>query len=242
MDKPHILIPIPVQDTERRRYTMGKNYVNSLVACGAVPILLPTVLDQRTWRAMYEAADGVLLSGGGDVDPARYGEPRHETTDDVDPERDAVEIALTQWALQDDKPLFAICRGIQVLNVALGGSLIQDLPSQWGNAVHHNGNYDGLKRHEVAHEVRVEPNTRIAQIIGSGGVGVNSFHHQALKHIAAGLVVTSRADDGIVESVEVPDRRYFVGVQWHPEEMAFGREDMMHLFRSFVVACAPRAS
>lgn len=242
MDKPHILIPIPVQDAERRRYTMGKNYVNSLVACGAVPILLPTVLDQRTWRAMYEASDGVLLSGGGDVDPARYGEPRHETTDDVDPERDAVEIALTQWALQDDKPLFAICRGIQVLNVALGGSLIQDLPSQWGNAVHHNGNYDGLKRHEVAHEVRVEPNTRIAQIVGSGSLGVNSFHHQALKRIAAGLVVTSRADDGIVESVEVPDRRYFVGVQWHPEEMAFGREDMMHLFRTFAAACAPRAS
>ncbi len=242
MGSPSILIPIPIQDPEKRRFTLGKNYVNSLVACGGVPILLPTVVSPGAWRAMYEAADGVLLSGGGDVDPALFQEVRHEKTDGVDRARDEVEMMLARWALQDDKPMFAICRGIQVVNVALGGSLIQDLPLQWGDAVSHNGNYSGFERHEVAHDVCVEPGTHIAQIVGPGNVGVNSFHHQALKRVADGLVVTSRSPDGIVESVEFPGKRYYIGVQWHPEEMAFGREDMMRLFRTFVETCAGSCS
>lgn len=238
MNNPRILIPIPIQDTEKRRFTLGKNYVNSLVACGAIPILLPTVVAPEAWRAVYESADGVLLSGGGDVDPALFGEPAHEKTYGVDRERDTMEMALARWALQDDKPLFAICRGIQVMNVALGGSLIQDLPSQCGSAVPHDGNYSGFERHAVAHAVCIEPGTHIAQIMGPGEVGVNSFHHQALKDVAKGLVVTSRAPDGVVESVEFPGKRHYIGVQWHPEEMAAGREDMMRLFRTFVEACA----
>ncbi|MCS6847967.1 MAG: gamma-glutamyl-gamma-aminobutyrate hydrolase family protein [Anaerolineae bacterium] len=237
MNSPRILIPIPIQDPEKRRFTLGKNYVNSLVACGAIPILLPTVVAPEDWRTIYESADGVLLSGGGDVDPALFGEPAHEKTYGVDRERDEVEMALARWALQDDKPLFAICRGIQVMNVALGGSLIQDLPSQWGSAVPHDGNYNGFERHAVAHPVCIEPGTHIAQIMGPGEVGVNSFHHQALKDVADGLIITSRAPDGIVESVEFPGKRHYIGVQWHPEEMAAGREDMMRLFRTFVEAC-----
>jgi len=149
-----------------------------------------------------------------------------------------VEMALARWALQDDKPMFAICRGIQTVNVALGGSLIQDLPSQWGDAISHNGNQLGLERHEVAHTVCIEPGTCLARIVGAGDVGVNSFHHQALKRVAEGLIVTSRAPDGVVESVEFPGKRHYIGVQWHPEEMTADREDMMRLFRSFVEACA----
>ena len=238
MESPRVLVPVPVQDPEKRRFTLGKNYVNSLVAGGAIPILLPTVVALEDWRAVYESADGVLLSGGGDVDPALFGEPRHEKTDGIDRQRDEVEMALARWALQDDKPMFAICRGIQTVNVALGGSLIQDLPSQWGDAVLHNGSQLDLARHEVAHAVCVEPGTRLAQIVGAGEVGVNSFHHQALKRVAEGLIVTSHAPDGVVESVEFPGKRYYIGVQWHPEEMAADREDMMRLFRTFVEACA----
>ncbi len=240
MNSPRILIPTPIQDPEKRRFALGKNYVNSLVACGAIPVLLPTVVSLESWRAMYESADGILLSGGGDVDPARFGELPHEKTYGVDPERDEVEMALARWALQDDKPLFAICRGIQVVNVALGGSLIQDLPSQRGGDVPHDGTANGFARHQVAHTVRVEPGTHIAQIIGPGELEVNSFHHQALKRIADGLVVTSRSPDGVVESVELPGKRYYIGVQWHPEEMAADREDMMRLFCIFVEACAHR--
>jgi putative glutamine amidotransferase len=241
---PRVLIPTPIQDNERRRFSMGKNYILSLIACGAIPIMLPTDLDEGAWRAMYREADGVMLTGGDDVDPAAFGEGKHEKTDGVDAVRDRIEFLLSRWAVEDDKPLFAICRGIQAMNVGLGGALIQDLPSQWGDKVHHNGNYDGLKRHEVAHTVCIEPGSRISQIMTSGDVGVNSFHHQAIKRVAGGLIVTSRAPDGIIESVEMPDKRFYIGVQWHPEEMALGRDDadqirMMRLFASFVDACKP---
>ncbi|MCS7056108.1 MAG: gamma-glutamyl-gamma-aminobutyrate hydrolase family protein [Thermoflexales bacterium] len=237
MDRPRILIPIPIQDPEQRRFTLGKNYVNSLVMCGAIPILLPTSVAPEAWRAVYESADGVMLSGGGDVDPALFGEEAHQETYGVDRERDDMEIALARWALQDDKPLFAICRGIQVMNVAFGGSLIQDLPSQLKSDIPHDGNYNGFERHAVAHAVRIEPGTHISRIMGAGEVGVNSFHHQALKDVADGLVVTSRAPDGVIESVEFPGKRYYIGVQWHPEEMADRRDDMLSLFRTFVEAC-----
>ena len=240
MDKPIIVVPIPVQDAEKRRYSMGKNYVRSLVECGAVPILLPTSVDTASLRAMYEQAGGVLLSGGGDADPAFYGETKHPTTDDIDLERDNTEMTLARWALEDDKPTFAICRGVQVMNVALGGTLIQDIPDQWSPhasmVLEHRGHKISATRDQVLHEVCIDPNTRIAGILGAGNVGVNSFHHQALKRVADHLVVTSRAPDGIIESVEVPDRHWYVGVQWHPEDMTAGRADMMALFKSFVDA------
>lgn len=236
--KPRILIPTPIQDQERRRYALGKNYVRSLIACGAVPILLPTSLDLAEWRELYAGADGVLLSGGGDVDPRSFGEEKHAATGDVDAERDQVEIALAQWALEDDRPLFAICRGVQVMNVALGGTLIQDIPSQHDTRIEHRGHAVGAAREQVLHEVCIEPGSRIAEVFGPGNVGVNSFHHQALKAVGEGLIVTSRAPDGIVESVERRDRRYYLGVQWHPEEMTADRDDMHALFASFVAACS----
>lgn len=234
--RPRILIPIPVQDAEKRRYTLGKNYVRSLVACGATPILLPTSLDHAAWRDVYAEADGVLLTGGGDVEPSIFGEEKHPTTDDINLERDDIEIALARWTLEDDKPMFAICRGIQVVNVALGGSLIQDIPSQYDQRIEHRGSAIGAARDQVLHEVCIEPGARITEIFGAGNVGVNSFHHQAIKAMGDGLLVTSRAQDGIIESVELPGRRYYLGVQWHPEDMTAGREDMLALFQSFVDA------
>jgi putative glutamine amidotransferase len=236
--RPRILIPTPIQDAERRRYTLGKNYVRSLIACGAVPILLPTSLDLDAWRELYAGADGVMLSGGGDVDPDLFSQARHPATGDVDAERDRVEIALSRWALEDDKPLFAICRGIQVMNVALGGSLIQDIPTLHGAQIEHRGSAIGAAREQVLHDVCIEPGSRIAEVFGPGDVGVNSFHHQALQAVGDQLIVTSRARDGIIESVECRDRHYYLGVQWHPEEMTAGRSDMHALFASFVEACS----
>jgi putative glutamine amidotransferase len=238
MSKPLILLPTPVQDPEMRRFAMGKNYVRSLIACGAVPMLLPTGLDMHSLRELYEQSDGVLLSGGSDIDPAFFGEERHPETYGIDAERDLAEVTLTRWAIQDDKPAFSICRGIQVVNVALGGSLIQDIPTQWPapNTLEHRGHKIGAARDEVLHPVCVELNCRLASIIGAGDVGTNSFHHQAVGRVGEGLVITSRAPDGIIESVEAPDKRWFVGVQWHPEEMTAGRADMMALFQSFVHA------
>jgi putative glutamine amidotransferase len=178
-----------------------------------------------------------MLTGGGDVDPSLFGEAAHPATYEVDRQRDEMEIALARWALRDDKPLFAICRGIQVMNVALGGSLVQDLPTQWPNALPHSGSQHGLPRHEAAHSVTIEPDTRLARILGATRVPVNSFHHQAINRLAEGLRIVARADDGVIEAVEAPHRRYYLGVQWHPEDMAPERADMMRLFREFVAAC-----
>jgi len=240
MSSPRVLIPVPVQDSERRRFSLGKNYVNNLVAAGGMPVLIPTTANVLAdWRVLYEYADGVMLTGGGDVDPALFGEPAHPTTYGVDRQRDEMEMALVRWALQDDKPLFAICRGIQVMNVALGGSLIQDLPTQWANALPHSGEQHGLPRHAAAHSVSVEPGTRLARVLDTDQqVEVNSFHHQAINRLAEGLRVVARATDGVIEAVEFPAKRYYLGVQWHPEEMAPECANMMRLFSEFVVACS----
>ena len=244
MSKPRILIPTPIQDADKLRFTMRATYVRSMIAGGGIPILVPVSIDLATLRELYDESDGVLLTGGDDVDPARFDEAPHEKTAGIDLLRDEVEIAMTQWAAQDDKPLFAICRGIQVLNVALGGSLVQDIPSQWAtqnaHPLSHDGNYYGPSRDGVHHMVHVEPDSLLATILGAGDVGTNSFHHQAVGRVAEGLVVTGRSSDGVIEAVEMPGRRFLLGVQWHPEEMTLQRDDMLRLFRDFVVAARVR--
>jgi putative glutamine amidotransferase len=236
MSKPQILIPTPIQDKDKLRFTMRATYINSIIAGGGVPVLAPVNLDENTLHDLYATADGVLLTGGDDVNPAHFGETAHAKTSGIDPDRDSAEFWLTRWAAADNKPLFAICRGIQAMNVALGGTLVQDIPSQWRNPITHDGNYYGPTRDEIHHDVCVEPHTQLAQMLGAGDVGTNSFHHQALKRVADGLVVTARAKDGVIEAVEMPDHRFFVGVQWHPEEMAATRANMLRLFQTFIAA------
>jgi putative glutamine amidotransferase len=236
MNKPLILIPTPVQDEQRRSFSMGRGYIASLIAAGGVPVMAPVTLEERELRVLYESSAGVMLAGGGDVDPAEYGEARHEKTWGVDTDRDRTEFSLSRWVVADNKPLLGICRGIQSLNVALGGSLVQDIPSQLETQVQHNGHYEKAARHEVLHTVRVEPGSQAEKILANQEVGVNSFHHQAVKRLADGFVITSRALDGVIEGIEMPGKRYVVGVQWHPEEMSAVRADMLNLFVSFITA------
>lgn len=238
MSQPRILVPTPVQDSERRRFSMGQGYVQSVIAAGAVPLLIPTTLDIGTLRELYQSCDGVLLTGGDDVDPVLFGEETHPKTEGIDRVRDDVEIAMSQWAVDDDKALFAICRGIQVMNVAFGGSLIQDVPSQYASKVdvRHHGRYEAANRATVLHNVCVEPNSKLASMVGAGDVGVNSFHHQAANRVGDGLMVTARSKDGLIEALELPNHRFFVGVQWHPEEMTQARPDMLQLFKTFVAS------
>jgi putative glutamine amidotransferase len=240
--KPVILVPIPIQDEEKRRFTIGRNYVRSIIEAGGVPVLAPVTVDAESLRSLYDSADGVLLTGGADLDPSVFGEALHPLTKGVDPDREAAETLLARWAVADDRPMLCICRGVQQLNVVLGGSLIQDIPSQHKTDLEHSAGKLSPARDYVAHSICVEPRSQLGRALGlgeaGGEVGVNSFHHQALKRVADGLQVTSRAPDGIVESVEMPDRRFVVGVQWHPEEMSAGRADMLNLFVSFVTAAA----
>ena len=240
--KPLILVPVPIQDEEKRRFTLGRNYVRSINDAGGVPVMVPVTIDAESLRSLYDSADGVMLTGGADLDPAVFGEEPHPLTKGVDADRESAETLLARWAVDDDKPVLGICRGVQQLNVALGGSLIQDIPSQQPSTLEHSAGKLSPARDYVAHTICVEPHSRLAEALGlgeaGGEVGVNSFHHQALKRVSDRLQITSRATDGIIESVEMPDRRFVVGVQWHPEEMSAGRADMMRLFVSFVTAAA----
>jgi putative glutamine amidotransferase len=210
---------------------------------GAAPLLIPNLTDKTLLRTFYDLFDGLLLSGGEDVDPAHYGEARHEKCGPVSPDRDEVELTLTRWAIVEGKPLLAICRGIQVLNVALGGSLYQDIQAQVQGAGKHDWRA-GTPRNDLSHTVMVVPQTRLAHILGAlNSPGplywVNSLHHQAIKDVAPGLTVAARAPDGIVEAVEVEGHPFAIGVQWHPEELAADSMDVraQRMFDALVEAC-----
>jgi putative glutamine amidotransferase len=183
----------------------------------------PRVIDQSMAVAdALTGVDGLLLTGGGDVDPARYGEAPHLKLDDVDPARDEFEIALIAAARARDLPIFAICRGVQVLNVAAGGTLVQDIPSEVTGALKHSLDVPPHPPYELAHEVWVDKDSLLAKLLGDRLVGsdtcdVNSRHHQAVKTVGAGYRVSATAPDGVIEAIEDPAARFCLGVQWHPE-------------------------
>lgn len=195
------------------------------------------VYEQDPPDAVVTRHGGVLLLGGSDVDPAWYGEDMHPATEVVAAPRDAYEIALVQAAVAHDLPIFAICRGIQLMNVALGGNLIQDIPTQVIQPLDHHPDGDPAM---IGHYVEVVPDTTVAALLAGelerdGYCAVNSRHHQALNRVAPGLKVTARAVDGVVEAVERPASRFCVGVQWHPE--SFWRDGRFQgLFRGFLAA------
>jgi putative glutamine amidotransferase len=194
-----------------------RDYVASLERAGAeVRELTP---GRDALPAALDGCDGVLLTGGADVDPAEYGDAARHPTVELAPERDAYELLLARLALSRDLPLLAICRGAQVLNVAAGGTLIQDLPSQHPTTLSHAVTEPG---NAIAHDVTVAPNTCLALLLaGPHGDGqrlpVNSRHHQSVKDTAPGFIVSATAPDGVIEAIEKPDARFCVGVQWHPE-------------------------
>jgi putative glutamine amidotransferase len=220
----------------RPRLGQNQTYIEALVRAGAAPPLIPHLADGVLLRALYERLDGVLLSGGDDVDPVHYGEGRHEKCGTITPERDETELALARWAIEDGKPLLAICRGIQVLNVALGGSLYQDIQAQAPGAGRHDW-YPNFPRDLLSHPVSITPQTRLACIVDTASLPVNSLHHQAVKAVAPGLIVAARAPDGIVEAVEAEGHPFAVGVQWHPEELVGSDLRARRLFDALVAAC-----
>jgi putative glutamine amidotransferase len=224
--------------TDSRPKRLGQNvsYLDALTGAGAAPVLVPNLGDLELLRAVYERLDGLLLSGGVDIHPSYYGEPIHEKCGQISSERDETELPLTRWAIQDGKPVLAICRGIQVLNVALGGSLYQDIEAQVPGAEKHDWHATPSRDH-LAHSVTVAPETRLAGILSVTYLPVNSMHHQAIKDVAPGLAVVARAPDGIIEAVEAPDHPFALGVQWHPEELATTDAHAQHLFEALVAAC-----
>jgi putative glutamine amidotransferase len=181
---------------------------------------------------VLDSVAGLVLTGGEDVDPARYGEQRHEKVRSVNAARDATEAALIEEARARGKPVLAICRGIQILNVALGGTLVQDIPSECRTNIDHD---DEGARTSRTHDVDIEPGSLIAKAVGAEHVSVNSFHHQSVKRVADGMRVTARSPDGVIEGIESTDDDWWaMGVQWHPEEMTDSAEPWDRgLFKAF---------
>jgi putative glutamine amidotransferase len=220
----------PDGDTSRVRLTAA--YVTALERAGLVPLIVPPLSSAEAAASVLDSVAGLVLTGGEDVDPARYGEKRHEKIRSVNPARDATEAALIEEARARRTPVLAICRGIQILNVALGGTLVQDIASQCETTIDHDS--EGARTSRT-HEVEIDPDSLIAEAVGAEHVTVNSFHHQSLKRVADGLRVTARSPDGVIEGIESTDEDWWVmGIQWHPEEMTESAEPWDRgLFKAF---------
>jgi putative glutamine amidotransferase len=241
MQKPLIIVAGHLEAHSKYSPIYGEKqaYIQAVIQAGGLPLIVAPNLPADDLQRLIALADGFLLCGGGDVEPIRYGGEACARLTGLDPQRDLFELQLLQDVLKADKPLLAICRGVQVLNVALGGTLICDIASQLPQAAKHDY-FPGYKRDLVVHEVSIQANTLLAEALGVKKVGTNSLHHQALDKVAPGLVVSARANDGVIEGVEMPSKRFVLGVQWHPECMPESPV-MQHLFEAFIAACSGKA-
>ena len=216
------------------RLQLNLDYTAAVSAAGGLPLVLPLDLEPPHALAVIDA---LLLTGGGDIDPARYGAPTvHPETYGVSSTRDSFEIALIQHAIALDLPILAICRGLQVLNVALGGTLIQHIPDAIPQALNHRQHELGIPVDQPAHPIRVVPDTLLARILGTPSLMVNSYHHQAIDCPAPGLVITAYAPDGVIEAAELPSATFVVAVQWHPERLFRSHPTHHALFTALVQA------
>ncbi|HIE39457.1 MAG TPA: gamma-glutamyl-gamma-aminobutyrate hydrolase family protein [Anaerolineales bacterium] len=216
-------------------YAVPQTYVGAVRKAGGIPLLLPPAFAEEGAEVLLARLDGLLLSGGGDLAAEWYGGEESPLLERVDRERDRAELALARTALRIGKPVLAICRGIQVLNVAMGGTLYADIPTQVPGALPHRP-AQGQPPKASAHLVHLTPGSRLAGILGLERMMVNSFHHQAVERVGEGLAVVARAPDGIVEGVERPDHPFCLGVQWHPEMAIGNQEGMARLFQALVQA------
>ena len=215
-------------------------YLDSVRRAGGEPILLDWTDDPVAVEWYVTRCSGILFTGGDDVDPARYGQQPHEKLGSVTPERDTFELLLAEEALRQRKPIFAICRGCQLINIALGGTLWQDIPSQRPSETPHRPDVFGPEGFaKLLHSVQPAAGTRFAAIVGEETLAVNSLHHQAVDTPGKGLLVVAAADDGLAEAIELSEADYpfFVGVQWHPEHLSASEPRQQALFDAFVAAC-----
>lgn len=220
-------------------YGQKEAYINAITRAGGMPLIVSPNLPKEDLSRLIALGDGFLLCGGGDVEPSRYGGQTCGRLSGVDLPRDQFEIDLIHALLQADKPLLAICRGVQVLNVALGGTLICDIGTELPQAGKHDY-YPKYARDLVAHEVTIEPHTLLAKALGINKIGTNSIHHQALNKPGEDLLVSARSEDKLIEAVEMPSKRFVLGLQWHPECMPDSPQ-MQHLFAAFISACVALA-
>lgn len=213
---------------------LATHYIRAILEAGGMPVLIPNLLSEPEWREFYEHLDGIIFTGGGDIEIKIFDGADHPKVGGVDPERDTLELPLLRAAADDGKPFLGICRGLQVVNVALGGTLFTDIADQLPGAIRHDW-HEGYPRTHLAHPVRVEEGSRLAQIFNDPLPGVNSLHHQGIKDLAPGLTASAYAPDGLVEAVELPGHPFGLAVQWHPEWLV-EHESARRLFQAFIAA------
>ena len=212
---------------------LQQSYVKAILQAGGVPVLIPSLVATDGWDALYARLDGILFSGGGDIGLEHAPGDPHPRIDDVDPERDSVELKMLNAAASDGKPFLGICRGCQVMNVALGGTLYTHIPDQLPNALDHS--YPGNMRTVLVHQVKIEEGTHVAEIFGEPIIKVNSLHHQGIKEVPPSVRVAGYAPDGLVEAIELPQHPFGLAVQWHPEWLT-DQEGTRNMFRKFIQA------
>lgn len=226
--------------TRRPIYGNNQAYVRTVEHAGGVPVLIPPLPDESSMRAICNKLDGLLLTGGEDVAPELYGEQPIPECGASDRQRDEVELAFTRWALDANMPLLGVCRGMQLLNIARGGSLYQDLGAQQPHAWQH-----AQLRHPRsyrAHDIRILPDSRLAAILDTSLHTVNSLHHQAVNRPGDGVRIVAWSPDGVAEAMEIPAFTFALAVQYHPEELEPTDETSRRLFTAFVRACIEHAT
>jgi putative glutamine amidotransferase len=223
-------------EDDRKQFVM-RDYSDAVIRAGGVPVLIPYTTRDDVIALISEELDGLLLSGGGDIDPTLFDEEPHPGLGEIIPDRDEMEIALIEQFVSQNKPIFGICRGCQVLNIALGGDMYQDLLAQKASVIQHA---QKARRSHASHTIQIHEQSLLYSILGKTSVKVNSFHHQAVRMVAPGLKVSAKAADGVVEAIESETQEFVLGVQWHPECMAHTADDAQKLFDAFVDACRKR--
>ena len=214
--------------------SVNRDYVLGVIKAGGMPVIIPAMWETELIEAYAEQLDGLMVPGGEDVDPKYYGQEPHEKLGRLSPIRDHTEITLIRKMAELGKPIFGICRGMQMINVAFGGDMIQDIPSAIENCLKHMG--DMQYRSKPVHSVALTPGSRVHGIFGKDEIQVNTFHHQAIDRLAEGFEVTGRSPEGIAEAFENAQAKIW-GVQWHPENMVEAYPEFLGLFQSFVNDC-----
>ena len=217
-----------------RQLLCNIDYLAAVKRAGGLPLLLPPMTEEEECVRALEGMDGLLLTGGADVHPAAYGEKDTGLCGETCPQRDLMELLLLKAALERDLPILAICRGMQMLNCFLGGSLYQDIEAQFGSALRHPV-YE--RPRDQVHEVQVQPCSLLARVTGRETLLVNSRHHQGIKRVGQGITVNGWAEDGLPEAVELPGHRFVLGVQWHPESLSDYAPEAQALFDALIRAC-----
>lgn len=217
------------------KHTLSNEYIQAVIKAGGIPVIIPIGIDADINQIALKI-DGLVLSGGGDIDPTLFGEEPHPKLGAISPGRDSLEITLIQRLLELDKPILAICRGIQILSIATGGDMFQDIYSQnESSLLQHSQN---ATRYHLSHYVQARKDSLLANITGQAEFKVNSFHHQAVRDVVSPLIVSAHASDGVVEAIESVSHKFVLGVQWHPEPLALHDEHISQaIFRRFIESC-----